>query len=192
MAASTIPTLLVQGNNKPGLGSVIAQAIAAEGINVAFLVAQVIDKRFSAVMGFEDEAACECAAKLIKKSGQEKRRSSPCPSPQTWMATGESRLAAEPAIGDSDQTEFGGRSGVTAASLPPRFTCRGLGGALHLKREITDATTRSAAPILDGHCLRRNRRHGLRQATASDRRAGCLSHDPPRGPHRHLFRRQGA
>lgn len=68
LAASTIPTLLVQGNNKPGLGSAIAQAIADEGINVAFLVAQVIDKRFSAVMGFEDEAASECAAKLIKKA----------------------------------------------------------------------------------------------------------------------------
>ena len=68
LAASAIPTLLVQGNNKPGLGSAIAQAIADEGINVAFLVAQVIDKRFSAVMGFEDEAASECAAKLIKKA----------------------------------------------------------------------------------------------------------------------------
>ena len=68
LAASAIPTLLVQGDNKPGLGHAIAQAIADEGINVAFLVAQVIDKQFSAVMGFEDEAASEAAAKLIKKA----------------------------------------------------------------------------------------------------------------------------
>jgi hypothetical protein len=68
LAASAIPTLLIQGNNKPGLGSAIARAIAEEGINVRFLVAQVIDKRFSAVMGFEDEAASEQATKLIKKA----------------------------------------------------------------------------------------------------------------------------
>jgi hypothetical protein len=68
LAASTIPTLLVQGNNKPGLGHAIAQAIAEAGINVTFLVAQVINKRFSAVMGFEDETASERATRLIKKA----------------------------------------------------------------------------------------------------------------------------
>ena len=68
LAASAIPTLLIQGNNKPGVGSAIAQAIADEGINVTFIVAQVIDKQFSAVMGFEDEAASERATKLIKKT----------------------------------------------------------------------------------------------------------------------------
>ena len=68
LAASAIPTLLVQGNNRPGLGHAIAQAIADEGINVAFLVAQVIDTRFSAVMGFEDEAASKQATTLIKKA----------------------------------------------------------------------------------------------------------------------------
>jgi len=68
LAASTIPTLLVQGNNKPGLGHAIAQAVAEAGINVTFLVAQVINKRFSAVMGFEDEAASKHATTLIKKA----------------------------------------------------------------------------------------------------------------------------
>ena len=41
LAASAIPTLLVQGDNQPGLGHAIAQAIAEAGINVTFLVAQV-------------------------------------------------------------------------------------------------------------------------------------------------------
>jgi len=68
LAASAIPTLLVQGDNQPGLGSAIAQAIAEAGINVTFLVAQVINKRFSAVMGFEDEAASKHATTLIKKA----------------------------------------------------------------------------------------------------------------------------
>ena len=68
LAASGIPTLLVQGDNKAGLGHAIAQAIAEAGINVAFLVAQVVDTRFSAVMGFEDEAASTQATALIKKA----------------------------------------------------------------------------------------------------------------------------
>ena len=43
LAASDIPTLLVQGDNRPGVGYAIAQAIAEAGINVMFVVAQVID-----------------------------------------------------------------------------------------------------------------------------------------------------
>ncbi|MGO9110243.1 MAG: hypothetical protein ACLP9L_13540 [Thermoguttaceae bacterium] len=68
LAASDIPTLLVQGDNRPGVGHAIAQAISEAGINVIFLVAQVIDTRFSAVIGFEDEAAAKQATVLIKKA----------------------------------------------------------------------------------------------------------------------------
>jgi hypothetical protein len=68
LKATAISTLLVQGNNKAGLGHAIAQAVAEAGINVTFLVAQVIDKHFSAVMGFEDEAASKQATTLIKKA----------------------------------------------------------------------------------------------------------------------------
>lgn len=67
LSASSIPTLLVEGDNRPGLGSQIAEAIAEAGINLGFLVAQVIGGRFSAVIGFEDEAASRKATSLIKK-----------------------------------------------------------------------------------------------------------------------------
>src|SRR5437764_15089219 len=53
---ASIPTLLVQGDNKPGLGHAIARAIAGGGINLDFLVAQVIDDSYSAVLGFDSEA----------------------------------------------------------------------------------------------------------------------------------------
>ena len=66
LVASTIPTLLVHGDNKPGMGYVIARAISEAGINVMFLVAQVIDTRFSAVIGFEEEEASKQATTLIK------------------------------------------------------------------------------------------------------------------------------
>jgi hypothetical protein len=67
LVASSIPTLLVEGDNRPGLGSAISHAMADEGINLGFLVAQVIDGKFSAVMGFEDEAESRKASSLIKK-----------------------------------------------------------------------------------------------------------------------------
>ena len=50
------------------MGHAIAQAVSAAGINVTFLVAQVIDTRFSAVMGFEDEEASKQATAMIKKA----------------------------------------------------------------------------------------------------------------------------
>jgi hypothetical protein len=67
LVASTIPTLLAEGDNKPGLGAAIAAAIAEAGINMAFLVAQVIGGKFSAVIGFDDAAESSKAVTLIKK-----------------------------------------------------------------------------------------------------------------------------
>lgn len=67
LAASPIPTLLVEGDNKPGLGHKIAQAMADAGVNLSFLVALVVGKRFVATIGFETEADAKKAAALIKK-----------------------------------------------------------------------------------------------------------------------------
>jgi hypothetical protein len=68
LAASSIPTLLVEGDDKPGLAHRIAQAVADAGVNLSFLVAQVLGKRFVATLGFETEADANKAASLIKKS----------------------------------------------------------------------------------------------------------------------------
>jgi hypothetical protein len=71
---SNIPALLVEGNNRPGLGYATAQAIADAGINLDFLVAQVIGKKYSAVFGFGSDAdAAQCAA-IIRKTGRAKKR----------------------------------------------------------------------------------------------------------------------
>lgn len=67
LAASSIPTLLVQGDNKPALGHTIAQALAVAGINISFLMAQVLGRRYSAVIGFETPEDAKKAAQLIKK-----------------------------------------------------------------------------------------------------------------------------
>ena len=65
LTAWSLP-LLVEGDNKPGLGYTIAQAIALAGINLGFLVVQVIGRRYSAVIGFETSEDAKKAASLIK------------------------------------------------------------------------------------------------------------------------------
>ena len=65
--------LLVEGDNRPGLGAAIGRALADAGINIVFLVAQVIGRRFTAVMGFADDAAAAAATKTIKAAGKPSR-----------------------------------------------------------------------------------------------------------------------
>jgi len=72
LASSGIATLLVEGDNKPGLGHAIAKTLADSQINLAFLVAQVIGRRYSAVIGFENEGDAKKAAPLIKKATAKK------------------------------------------------------------------------------------------------------------------------
>ncbi|HUN64007.1 MAG TPA: hypothetical protein VMU53_18550 [Candidatus Sulfotelmatobacter sp.] len=73
LVASPIPVLLVEGDNRPGLGHNISQAIAEAGVNLDFLVAQVVGRKYSAVIGFENEADATKATALIKKAGARKK-----------------------------------------------------------------------------------------------------------------------
>lgn len=74
LTASSIPTLLVEGDNKPGLGQSFAHAMADAGINLSFLVAQVIGKKYSAVFAFESEGDAKKAASLIKRVASGKKK----------------------------------------------------------------------------------------------------------------------
>jgi hypothetical protein len=67
LAASPMPVLLVEGDNKAGLGHAIAQAVADAGINMAFVMAQVVGRKYSALMAFENQDDAGKAASLIKK-----------------------------------------------------------------------------------------------------------------------------
>jgi hypothetical protein len=73
LSAAEIPCLLVEGDNKPGVGQAIAKAIADAGINMSFMVAQTIGRRYSAVFGFENDADTRKASALIKKVAGKKR-----------------------------------------------------------------------------------------------------------------------
>ena len=66
--AVDIPCLFVEGDNRPGMGASIARGLADASINVAFLVAQVLGRRFSATLGFDDEHGADQAVRIIRQA----------------------------------------------------------------------------------------------------------------------------
>lgn len=72
--ASSIPALLVEGDDSPGLGHRLSRAIADAGINLDFVIAQVIGRKFSAVFGFADDEGARSAVAIIKKESAGGRR----------------------------------------------------------------------------------------------------------------------
>ena len=73
-SASAIPALLVEGDDRVGLGYATAQSIADSGINIDFVVAQVVGRKFSAIFGFGSDADAKQCATLIRKAGVAKKR----------------------------------------------------------------------------------------------------------------------
>ena len=74
LEASPIPCLLVEGDDRAGLGAEMARGVAAQGVNVSFLMAETVGRRFSAVLGFQTDADASTAANAIKKAGAAKRK----------------------------------------------------------------------------------------------------------------------
>jgi hypothetical protein len=74
LTESAIPTLLVEGDNRPALGHALATAIADANINLSFVLAQVVGRRYSAVLGFENDADAARAVGLVRKAAAAKRR----------------------------------------------------------------------------------------------------------------------
>jgi hypothetical protein len=68
LSAWSLPALLVEGDNRPGMGHSIARALGDAGINLAYVMVLVMGRRFSALFGFENSADASRASALIKKS----------------------------------------------------------------------------------------------------------------------------
>jgi hypothetical protein len=71
--SSSIPALLVEGDDTQGLGQRLSRAVADAGINMDFVVAQVFGRKYTAVFGFADEDGARRAAGLIKKAASAPR-----------------------------------------------------------------------------------------------------------------------
>jgi hypothetical protein len=67
---SEIACLLVEGDDRAGLGASMAGAIARENVNISFVVAETIGRRFSAVFGFQNDGDAAAAAKAIKNAAK--------------------------------------------------------------------------------------------------------------------------
>lgn len=74
LAASDIPTLLVEGDDRPGLGHDLTRGVADAGVDLHFLVAQVLGRKFSAVFGFGSADDARKASAAIKKAARPKRK----------------------------------------------------------------------------------------------------------------------
>jgi hypothetical protein len=74
LAASSIPTVLVQGDNRPGLGHAIAKALGDAGINLNFVLAQVVGRKYAAVFGFENDSDATKAIAFIRKAAAPARK----------------------------------------------------------------------------------------------------------------------
>ena len=74
LAASSTPTVLVQGDNRPGLGHAIAKALGDAGINLGFVLAQVVGRKYAAVFGFENDSDAAKAVALIRKAAAPARK----------------------------------------------------------------------------------------------------------------------
>jgi hypothetical protein len=71
---SSIPVLLVEGDNRAGLSYTVAKALGDSGINVGFLMAQVVGRKYAALCGFENDRDATKAATLIKRAAAPARR----------------------------------------------------------------------------------------------------------------------
>jgi hypothetical protein len=73
LARSRVPVLLVEGDNRQGLGYALAKAIGDVGISISFLMAQVVGRRYAAVFGFKNDDDAAKATSLIKKAASQSR-----------------------------------------------------------------------------------------------------------------------
>jgi len=74
LAASSISTVLVQSDNKPGLGHAIAKALGDAGINLSFVLAQVVGRKYATMFGFKNDSDVAKAIVLIRKAAAPARK----------------------------------------------------------------------------------------------------------------------
>jgi hypothetical protein len=74
LSPASIGALLVEGDDRPGLGRTLSSALGQAGINLHFLMALVTGRRYAAVFGFGTDADADRAVSIIKKSAAKPAR----------------------------------------------------------------------------------------------------------------------
>src|SRR5678816_180073 len=70
LAEASIPAFLISGKNRPGRVYELVARLSNAGINLAFVSAQAVGKKFSAVIGFENDNDLKKAEGIISKKGK--------------------------------------------------------------------------------------------------------------------------
>ena len=73
LAPSAVPVLLIESDNWHGLGYGLTKGIGDAGIDVSFVMAQVVGRRYAAVFGFKSDDDAAKAATLIKEAATQTR-----------------------------------------------------------------------------------------------------------------------
>jgi hypothetical protein len=68
LSPAPIGALLVEGDDRPGLGRTLTDAIAQAGLNLHFLMALVAGRRYACVLGLGSEAEADRALPIVKKA----------------------------------------------------------------------------------------------------------------------------
>lgn len=68
MPFGDVSCLLVSGDDRPGIGARISQALAEAGINICFVMTLVAGKKYVSIMGFDSERDADKAVPLIKRA----------------------------------------------------------------------------------------------------------------------------
>ena len=63
---SDVVGVLAEGNNKPGLGVALTQAVGSAGLNMRALSAHVIGKTFSVLFAFDNDADADKGIQALK------------------------------------------------------------------------------------------------------------------------------
>jgi hypothetical protein len=74
LVASELPCVMVEGDNRAGLGHAVASRLAEQGVNMVFLIAMVIGRKYTAVLGFENNADATLGMRLIKAAAGPARK----------------------------------------------------------------------------------------------------------------------
>ena len=70
LTESQIACLLVEGDDRAGLGAGMARAIARDNVNISFVMAETIGRKFSAVFGFQNDGDAAAAMRAIKSAAK--------------------------------------------------------------------------------------------------------------------------
>jgi hypothetical protein len=67
-AAKRISTLKVEGDDRPGIGAMLARAVGAAGVSMRGATAVVIGRKFVCYLGFDDARSAAKAANAIRRA----------------------------------------------------------------------------------------------------------------------------